>query len=143
VDRLTKEREVMMERKKILQNSIGVCQKAMAAMSKRNKTTEGGGEGGGGTSTTTKKKMIPKIGKEISLHALMTNIRWDYDRTSTITAENNLHNGNVNETNNSILLAGEIFHPTTHKMKTFTIDKSECNNDEYEIADRLWKLMEG
>ena len=108
------------------------------------------GEGGGGgtSTTTTKKKMIPKIGKEISLHALMTNIRWDYDRTSTITGDNNnLYNRNENEipdnSNSSILLAGEIFHPTTQKMKKFTIDKSECNNDEYEIADRLWNLMEG
>ena len=137
LDALTKEREGMVERKKMLQHSMDVCHQAMAAM-----TTMSSSENAAAAAATTKKKMIPKIGKEVSLHALMTNIRWDYDR-STATAVNNFVTDN-NDNDNSTILAGEIFHPTTQKVKKFSINKAKCNNnDEYEIAESLWKLMEG
>ena len=135
LDALTKERESMVERKKMLQHSMDGCHQAMAAMTMTSRENAD-------AATTTKKKMIPKIGKEVSLHALMTNIRWDYDR-STATAVNNFVTDN-NDNDNSTILAGEIFHPTTQKVKKFSINKAKCNNnDEYEIAESLWKLMEG
>ncbi len=144
VDALAKEREEMVERKKALEASIGTCHGAMAAMTTATEDLRG-------NNVTKKKRMIPKIGKEVSLHALMTNIRWDYDhgRATTLPAAT-IDGGNEyktekddNNDNDNILLAGEIFHPITQKVKRFVIDKTKCNNDEYEIAESLWKLMEG
>lgn len=138
LDALTKEREGMVERKKMLQHSMDVCHQAMAAM-----TTMSSSENAAAAAATTKKKMIPKIGKEVSLHALMTNIRWDYDRSTATAVDENSVTGSSNN-DNSTILAGEIFHPTTQKVKKFSINKAKCNNnDEYEIAESLWKLMEG
>lgn len=138
LDALTKEREGMVERKKMLQHSMDVCHQAMAAMTTTSRENA--------DAAITKKKMIPKIGKEVSLHALMTNIRWDYDR-STATAvddENSATGSSSSNNDNSTILAGEIFHPTTQKVKKFSINKAKGNNnDEYEIAESLWKLMEG
>ena len=142
VETLAKEREDMVERKKILETSIGMCHGAMAAMT-TTRTKNGAEDGKEGGTIITKKKMIPKIGKEVSLHALMTNIRWDYDHSRATTTTIDSGNGDKTENDNNILLAGEIFHPTTQKVKRFIIDKTKCNNDEYEIAESLWKLMEG
>lgn len=145
LDALTKEREGMVERKKMLQHSMDVCHQAMTAMTTTS-SNRSNSSSENADAATTKKKMIPKIGKEVSLHALMTNIRWDYDR-STATAvddENSATGSSSSNNDNSTILAGEIFHPTTQKVKKFSINKAKCNNnDEYEIAESLWKLMEG
>mmetsp|Transcript_6769 Transcript_6769/g.14658 ORF Transcript_6769/g.14658 Transcript_6769/m.14658 type:complete len:210 (+) Transcript_6769:97-726(+) len=64
---------------------------------------------------------LPKIKRELSLHGLMTNIKWDYNRTG--------------------VLAGEISMPGRKVHRRFVIDKEEFG--EFEIAERLWDLIEG
>eukprot|EP00580_Thalassiosira_gravida_P020415 CAMPEP_0201680214 /NCGR_PEP_ID=MMETSP0494-20130426/50309_1 /ASSEMBLY_ACC=CAM_ASM_000839 /TAXON_ID=420259 /ORGANISM="Thalassiosira gravida, Strain GMp14c1" /LENGTH=211 /DNA_ID=CAMNT_0048163913 /DNA_START=49 /DNA_END=684 /DNA_ORIENTATION=+ len=64
---------------------------------------------------------LPKIKRELSLHGLMTNIKWDYNQTS--------------------VLAGEISMPGRMVHKRFVIDKEDFG--EFEIAERLWDLIDG
>lgn len=66
-------------------------------------------------------KNLPKIKKELSLHALMTNIKWDYGRTN--------------------VLAGEVSMGGRKVHRRFVIEKEEMG--EAEIAERLWELIEG
>ena len=58
----------------------------------------------------------------------MTNIKWDYSACS------------------SDLLAGEVSLPGKSVHKRFCIEKngsSSAVNSEYEIADKLWRMIEG
>ena len=67
-------------------------------------------------------KNIPKIKHELTLHALMTNIKWDYGRVD--------------------VLAGEVSIPKKSLHKRFVIDKSS-GESEYVIAEKLWEMIEG
>ena len=67
-------------------------------------------------------KQLPKIKNELSLHALMTNIKWDYGRVD--------------------VLAGEVSIPKKSLHKRFVIDKSS-GESEYVIAEKLWEMIEG
>lgn len=77
-------------------------------------------------------KRLRKHKHELSLHALMTNIKWDYKQSAT-NNNNNGGGGNV--------LAGEVSMPNKAVHKRFVINKGEL--DEYEIAERLWSMIEG
>ena len=66
-------------------------------------------------------KTLPKIKQEISLHALMTNIKWDYNRTD--------------------VLAGEVSIPSVSVHRRFEIEKDGLSD--FEIAERLWGMIEG
>eukprot|EP00581_Thalassiosira_minuscula_P011368 CAMPEP_0183730228 /NCGR_PEP_ID=MMETSP0737-20130205/32301_1 /TAXON_ID=385413 /ORGANISM="Thalassiosira miniscula, Strain CCMP1093" /LENGTH=222 /DNA_ID=CAMNT_0025962667 /DNA_START=42 /DNA_END=710 /DNA_ORIENTATION=- len=66
-------------------------------------------------------RKLPKIKRELSLHALMTNIKWDYSRCD--------------------VLAGEVSIPSRSVHKRFVIEKEELS--EFEIAERLWAMIEG
>ena len=66
-------------------------------------------------------RMIPKIKKELSLHATMTNIKWDYGRLD--------------------VLAGEVSIPGKSVHRRFAIEREEMG--EFEIAERLWGMVEG
>lgn len=64
---------------------------------------------------------LPKIKRELSLHATMTNIKWDYSRSDA--------------------LAGEVSVPTRAVHRRFVIDKGDLG--EFEIAEKLWEMIEG
>lgn len=66
-------------------------------------------------------RKLPKIKQELSLHALMTNIKWDYHRTD--------------------VLAGEVSIPAKAVHRRFVIEKDDLS--EFEIAERLWCMIEG
>lgn len=68
-------------------------------------------------------KTLPKIKNELSLHALMTNIKWDYNRRSNV-------------------LAGEVSIPAKSVHRRFVIERDGDLN-EFEIAERLWGMIEG
>ncbi|KAL9180280.1 hypothetical protein ACHAXT_008250 [Thalassiosira profunda] len=64
---------------------------------------------------------LPKIKHELSLHAVMTNVKWDYSKTD--------------------VLAGEVSIPSRAVHRRFEIPRGELG--EYEIAERLWRMIEG
>ncbi|KAL7527633.1 hypothetical protein ACHAXR_002050 [Thalassiosira sp. AJA248-18] len=66
-------------------------------------------------------KRLKKNKHELSLHALMTNIKWDYNRLD--------------------VLAGEVSVPSKCVHRKFEIEKGELS--EFEIAERLWGMIEG
>eukprot|EP00571_Detonula_confervacea_P016571 CAMPEP_0172310990 /NCGR_PEP_ID=MMETSP1058-20130122/13615_1 /TAXON_ID=83371 /ORGANISM="Detonula confervacea, Strain CCMP 353" /LENGTH=209 /DNA_ID=CAMNT_0013024031 /DNA_START=6 /DNA_END=635 /DNA_ORIENTATION=- len=67
-------------------------------------------------------KKLPKIKQELTLHALMTNIKWDYNRTGGV-------------------LAGEVSIPGRSVHRRFVIEKDDLS--EFDIAERLWGMIEG
>lgn len=67
-----------------------------------------------------------KIKNALSLHALMTNIKWDYSECS----------GDV--------LAGEVSLPGKSVHKRFCIEKNgNSDMSKFDIADKLWCMIEG
>ena len=68
-----------------------------------------------------------KITRELGLHAILTNIKWDYARSGPD------------------VLAGEVSIPekAVHRRFEFEIDRGDGSASEYEIAERLWKTIEG
>jgi len=67
-------------------------------------------------------KNIPKIKHELTLHAMMTNIKWDYSCGPE-------------------KLRGEVSWNKRGVLKEFEIEKEEQR--EVEIAERLWGVIEG
>jgi hypothetical protein len=69
-------------------------------------------------------KNIPKIKHELTLHATMTNIKWDYTSLDVLKGEVSLVNRGV--------------------LRKFEIDKMDNDGlSEFEIAERLWDIIEG
>eukprot|EP00984_Skeletonema_dohrnii_P033173 scaffold28842_cov145-Skeletonema_dohrnii-CCMP3373.AAC.2 len=66
-------------------------------------------------------KNIPKIKHELTLHAMMTNIKWDYSSADKLRGEVSLNKRGV--------------------LREFEIEKEE--QGEVEIAERLWGIIEG
>lgn len=64
---------------------------------------------------------LPKIRQELSLHALMTNVKWDFSRRDA--------------------LAGEVSLPARAEHRRFEIDKERLSD--FEIAEQLWEMIEG
>jgi len=64
---------------------------------------------------------LTNIRRELSLHALVTNIKWDYGRTD--------------------VLSGEVFIPGRVEHRRFAIHKEGLS--EFHIADQLWRMIEG
>ena len=65
-------------------------------------------------------RQLPKIRREISMYAQMTNIKWDYSRVDA--------------------LAGEVSLPKKSVHRRFVVEK---DLGEVEIADKIWGIMEG
>jgi len=59
--------------------------------------------------------------KKNSLHALLTNIKWDFNNTNQ--------------------LAGEVSIPNKAIHQRFCLDKNELS--EFDISNKLWKMIEG
>jgi len=68
---------------------------------------------------------LPKLKHFIRLQAMITNIKWDYER--------GLHSSHV--------LKGTISIPSRQDIARFCLDTSECS--EYEVADYFWKIIGG
>lgn len=68
-------------------------------------------------------KMNNKIKHELSFHALVTNIKWNYGQ-------------------NKAVLAGEISIPNKCVHRRFVIDRGE-DVSEYDIAQQLWTMIGG
>lgn len=64
-------------------------------------------------------RTLPKIKNELSLHAVMTNIKWDYNRSD--------------------VLAGEVAIPSRAVHRRFEIERDDLS--EFEIAERLWDMI--
>jgi chromosome segregation ATPase len=71
-------------------------------------------------------KSIPKIKHELTLHLTMTNIKWDYGGGASCTED---------------VLKGEVSICNKGVLRNFEIDKEEYS--EVEIAEQLWKIIEG
>ena len=69
-------------------------------------------------------KMNNKIKHELSLHALVTNIKWDYGLSK------------------KEVLAGEVSIPNKCVHRRFVIDRGE-DVSEYDIAEQLWTTIGG
>lgn len=78
-------------------------------------------------------KSIPKIKHELTLHLTMTNIKWDYGVSSVIDTTNGGGGRDV--------LKGEVSIVNKGVLRNFEIDKEEFS--EVEIAEQLWKIIEG
>ena len=63
----------------------------------------------------------PILYKKNSLHALLTNIKWDFNNTNQ--------------------LAGEVSIPNKAIHQRFCLDKNELS--EFDISNKLWKMIEG
>ena len=66
---------------------------------------------------------LKKHKHELSLHALMTNIKWDYNQKD--------------------VLAGEVSVPKKAVHRRFVIEKENHGGGEVEIAEKLWGMIEG
>ena len=68
---------------------------------------------------------LKKHKHELSLHALMTNIKWDYNQKD--------------------VLAGEVSVPKKAVHRRFVIEKENGSGSggEVEIAEKLWGMIEG
>lgn len=66
-------------------------------------------------------RKLPKLKNEFSLHALLTNIKWDFNNTNQ--------------------LAGEVSIPNKAIHQRFCLDKNELS--EFDISNKLWKMIEG
>jgi exonuclease VII large subunit len=73
-------------------------------------------------------KSIPKIKHELTLHLTMTNIKWDYGADTNSSSMRDVLKGEVSICNKGVL-------------RNFEIDKEEFS--EVEIAEQLWKIIEG
>ncbi|KAL3802356.1 hypothetical protein HJC23_007181 [Cyclotella cryptica] len=65
-------------------------------------------------------KQIPRIRREFSMYAQMTNIKWDYSHVDA--------------------LAGEVSLPHKFIHRRFSIEK---DLPEFEIAEQIWSIIEG
>jgi hypothetical protein len=75
-----------------------------------------------------------KIARELCLHALLTNIKWNYG------------NGGDGDGGGGggDLLMGEVSIPERAVHRRFVINRGDCECDsEYEIAERLWETIGG
>jgi len=70
-----------------------------------------------------------KIKHELSLHAVMTNIKWDYGHRSS-------------SMDKKEVLAGEVSIPDKCVHRRFVIDRGE-DISEYDIAEQLWTTIGG
>ena len=80
-------------------------------------------------------KSIPKIKHELTLHLKMTNIKWDYNGGGGGGASS------IDDTNSRDVLKGEVSICNKGVLRNFEIDKEEYS--EVEIAEQLWKIIEG
>lgn len=67
-----------------------------------------------------KRDEVPKLKKQLSMHATATGIKWDYDRTDA--------------------LAGEVSLPSIKVMKRFCIDLNDHSN--FEAANKVWDILD-
>lgn len=74
----------------------------------------------------THKKNIPKIQRELTLHVMMTNIKWDYTKCET--------------TN---VLRGEVSLNERGVLREFEIERPQGEGEECVVAERLWGVIEG
>jgi len=65
--------------------------------------------------------LLPPTLYKNSLHALLTNIKWDFNNTNQ--------------------LAGEVSIPNKAIHQRFCLDKNELS--EFDISNKLWKMIEG
>ena len=79
-------------------------------------------------------KSIPKIKHELTLHAMMTNIKWDYSAAEQRGGGGGNHSGEV--------LKGEVSLVDRGVLREFEIEK-DCVGGECEVAERLWGIIEG
>ena len=77
-------------------------------------------------------KSIPKIKRELTLHAMMTNIKWDYNHDNVA----------VNGGGGGGELKGEVSLVDKGVLREFRVEK-DCVGGECEVADRLWNIIEG
>jgi len=68
-----------------------------------------------------KKKEVPRLKRQVSIHAVATGIRWDYDRVDA--------------------LVGELEVPNKKMHRKFMIDTEELTD--FQIANKMWDMIEG